>query len=302
VHGKGSPKFEGIVPVQGAIARGHDAKAAAHRHDPTRARQGKCNSPLRQMLSHPHSAHIVAWVHMSEGVALKHRPHVPVSYDISVCSVHQGVLSTSMHGCARVLHMSLRREVGMVPPEGHHRRSVRLKGYDYAQPGAYFVTICTHGRVCIFGDVVNGEMIVNECGQRVTEEWLYTGLLRPDVVLDAFVVMPNHLHGIVIIMERDRGRGVLHTPFHDGTPDRGVNSPSRTVGAIVRGFKAATVRDINCLRGVPAGAPVWQRDYYEHVVRSAAGLGRIRAYIADNPARWLEDENNPARIKLGQGP
>jgi putative transposase len=190
----------------------------------------------------------------------------------------------------------------MVRPEGHHRRSVRLTGYDYAQPGAYFVTICTHGRICIFGDVVNGEMIVNECGQRVTEEWLYTGLLRPDVVLDAFVVMPNHLHGIVIIMERDRGRGVLHTPFHDGTPDRGVNSPSRTVGAIVRGFKAATVRDINCLRGVPAGAPVWQRNYYEHVVRSAAGLGRIRAYIADNPARWLEDENNPARIKLGQGP
>jgi REP element-mobilizing transposase RayT len=75
-----------------------------------------------------------------------------------------------------------------------------------------------------------------------------------------------------------------------------------SVGAIVRGFKAATVRDINRLRGAPAGAPVWQRNYYEHVVRGAAGLDRIRAYTADNPARWLEDENNPARIKLDQAP
>jgi putative transposase len=196
----------------------------------------------------------------------------------------------------------------MVRPEDHHRRSVRLKGYDYAQPGAYFVTVCTHGRVCIFGDVVNGEMIVTECGQRVTEEWLYTGLLRPDVVLDTFVVMPNHLHAIVIIMERDHCRGVLHTPcvLHtptvDGGPDCGVNSPSRTIGAIVRGFKAATVRDINRLRGAPPGTPVWQRNYYEHVVRGAAGLDRIRAYIADNPTRWLEDENHPARIKVGLAP
>jgi REP element-mobilizing transposase RayT len=191
----------------------------------------------------------------------------------------------------------------MVHPEGHHRRSVRLRGYDYAQPGAYFVTICTHCHVCIFGDVVNGEMIVNECGQRVTEEWLYTGLLRPDVVVDAFVVMPNHLHGIVIILERDqRGRGVLHTPYVDGARDRGDNSPSRTIGAIVRGFKAATVRDINRLRGAPVGASAWQRNYYEHVVRGAGDLDRIRAYFTDNPARWLEDENNPTRIKPDQAP
>jgi putative transposase len=218
-------------------------------------------------------------------------------------------LRRRMYG-ARVLHRSLLWEVAVVRPESHHRRSVRLKGYDYAQPGAYFVTICTHGRVCIFGDILNGEMVVNECGQRVTEEWLYTGLLRPDVVVDAFVVMPNHLHGIVIITERDhhRGvlrdhrRGVLHTPSVDGTLDRGVNSPSRTLGALVRGFKAATVRDINRLRGAPVGTPVWQRNYYEHVVRGAGGLDRIRAYIADNPARWPEDEDNPARIKRDQAP
>jgi putative transposase len=309
--------------------------------------QGACNSPLPRASSRRHIGRIVAWVLTGQRGAWNHGPHVSVLYDVVAGLVHTGVLSAPAPAYVRVLHMSLRRGVGMVRSEGHHRRSVRLGGYDYAQPGAYFVTMCTHGRVCIFGDVVNGEMIVNECGQRVTEEWLYTGLLRPDIVLDAFVVMPNHLHGIVIIMERDHRRGVLHTPsvlptsrlsrgvlptsrlsrgvlptsrlgrgvLHtpsleqapsyvttgvDSTPVRGGDSPSRTIGAIVRGVKAATVGDINRLRGAPTGAPVWQRNYYEHVVRGTGDLDRIRAYIADNPARWLEDENNPARTKPGQ--
>jgi hypothetical protein len=115
----------------------------------------------------------------------------------------------------------------------------------------------------------------------------------------------NNLPRVISILARTAvgmGRGILHTPSVDGTPDKDINSPSRTIGAIVRGFKAAKVRDINRLRGAPAGAPIWQRNYHEHVVRSAASLDRIRTYIADNPARWLEDENNPARIKLGQAP
>lgn len=90
-------------------------------------------------------------------------------------------------------------------PEKHHRQSIRLKGYDYAQAGAYFITLCTHGREYLFGEVVNGVMRLNEWGTIVREEWIKTAVLRPRVVLDAFVVMPNHLHGIIVLNDLCRG-------------------------------------------------------------------------------------------------
>jgi len=132
-------------------------------------------------------------------------------------------------------------------PEKHRRRSIRLKGHDYAQPGAYFVTICTHQWAILFGEVAAGSVALNPMGQVVNEEWLRTAEVRPNVELDAFAIMPNHVHGIVMII--DHGRGVLQ---YAPTPSRFV-SPSQTVGAIIRGFKSATAKRINRLGGHRAG-------------------------------------------------
>jgi putative transposase len=160
------------------------------------------------------------------------------------------------------------------------RRSIRLADYDYSQVGAYFVTLSVHDPACLFGEVVDGVMCLSELGQIVTSHWLRSPDNRPQVVLDEFVVMPNHFHAIVAI-EGSR-RGVLpyaHPKFH---------SPSQTVGAIVRGFKSATTKRINEIRGKPKTA-VWQRNYYEHVVRNGSELIRIREYIVINPHQWSLD-------------
>ncbi len=122
--------------------------------------------------------------------------------------------------------------------------------------------------------------------QVVEEEWLRTAEIRPNVELDAFVIMPNHVHGIVMII--DHGRGVLQ---YAPTPPRFV-SPSQTVGAIIRGFKSATAKRINRVRGT-SRRPVWQRNYYEHIIRNDKGLNRIRQYIVDNPRQWHLDCYNP---------
>ncbi|GAC1394894.1 MAG: transposase [Chloroflexota bacterium] len=283
----------------------------------------------------------------------------------------------------------------------HHRRSVRLRNYDYGQQGAYFLTICTHERACLLGEVVSGQVILGEAGRLVEEAWLQTPTLRPNIFLDACVVMPNHLHAIAVILTPasenraladaqassaaqsaartsrevgrnrgdrghraggvyqdgggDRAGGVYQyapteargrasrknagrptpTPSPDqplqpaAPPRRGVSiyapvspisvgvpvppyapasppspaprspaksrprlSPSHTIGALVRGFKAATTARVNTLRNSP-GVPFWQRNYYEHIIRDDADLERIRAYVAANPARWTEDSLHP---------
>ena len=174
-------------------------------------------------------------------------------------------------------------------PEKHHRRSIRLKGYDYAQPGAYFVTICTQHRACLFGAVVDGEMRLNELGRIVRDEWLKTAKLRPRVVLDEFVVMPNHVHGIIMVVDDDGGRGTLQRA---PTIERFGKSTSDSIPTIVRLFKSATTRRINQHRGTP-GTLVWQRNYYEHIIRNEQTLNRIRRYIVENPLRWHLDRENP---------
>jgi REP element-mobilizing transposase RayT len=175
-------------------------------------------------------------------------------------------------------------------PEKHNRRSIRLPEYDYGKPGVYFFTICTNKRVCLFGDVVQGQMTLNAYGRIIAEEWHRTERIRDHVALDAFVVMPNHVHGIIAITHRsERRRGVSQH-----APTRGFKSPSQTLGAIVRGFKGAATRRINRRRGTP-GTPVWQRNYYEHIVRDRRDLERIRRYIYRNPARWHRDRNHPAQ-------
>ncbi|KKU45023.1 MAG: hypothetical protein UX62_C0043G0002 [Microgenomates group bacterium GW2011_GWA2_46_7] len=174
----------------------------------------------------------------------------------------------------------------------HKRKSIRLKEYDYSESGDYFTTICTKDFKCLFGKIIDGEMVLNEVGEIVKNEWLKTPLIRPNVELDEFCVMPNHIHMIITIVERSC-RGVLqYAPT-------GLVSPSQTVGAIIRGFKSTTAKQINILRNTP-GFPVWQRNYYEYIIRGVKDLDKIRDYIISNPGKWGEDRNNPKNIKDGK--
>jgi Transposase and inactivated derivatives len=175
-------------------------------------------------------------------------------------------------------------------PEKHHRHSIRLKEYDYTQVGAYFVTICTWGRECLFGEIVDGEMRLNECGHIVTNEWARSCEIRQEIELDEWIIMPNHVHGIVIITNVGaHGRAPLQ---HDNTV---LHRKPRSLSSFIAGFKSSATKRINETRGLP-GVPVWQRNYYEHVIRNEESLNEIRQYIAENPMRWAEDEENPENI------
>jgi REP element-mobilizing transposase RayT len=274
-------------------------------------------------------------------------------------------------------------------PERHHRRSIRLRGYDYTQTGGYFITIVAHERALLFGEIVNGAMRLNEYGQIVRDEWFRTAVVRPYVMLypDEFVVMPNHIHGIIWIVGATRRvaptcgiaptddgvaptddgvaptddgiattDGVVPTcgvtptdwivgatrrvaptcgvaptdgiaptcgvvptdgiaptcgvaptdgiaPTDGGVPTDGV-APTHplgrptlkphSVGSILAQFKSLTTKRINALRGTP-GAAVWQRNYYEHIIRDERSLQQIRRYILENPQRWEQDSENPHR-------
>lgn len=177
-------------------------------------------------------------------------------------------------------------------PNKHHRRSIRLKGYDYSQAGLYFITICCQDRICRFGDVVNGEMVLNKYGQIADDEWMKTTEIRPNVELGEFVVMPNHIHGII----RLSGRGELHSPeinIEMHSPDeKGVcksppRSPSQTIGAIVRGYKSSVTKQCGLLG---FDEKLWQRNYYEHIIRNEQSYQTISQYIIDNPKKWANDK------------
>jgi REP element-mobilizing transposase RayT len=168
--------------------------------------------------------------------------------------------------------------------EDQHRRSIRLKGYDYAQEGMYFFTICTYNRQLLFGNVKNGEMKLNKFGRVVCDEWRQSTDIRREIELDMFIVMPNHLHGIVMMTDRDVG-ATGGSPFPSG--------PSKhSLGAFIAGFKSAITTRINKICGTPQ-VPIWQRNYYEHVIRDEESLKRIREYILNNPAQWDLDPENP---------
>jgi len=187
----------------------------------------------------------------------------------------------------------------------HHRRSIRLQHYDYASPGGYFVTICSHERQCLFGEISDGEMHLNAWGRIIRDEWLRTPAMRSNVELDEYVIMPNHFHGIILInATNDNCVGAdCVRPIHDaeecgahiGAPVQLVGRQPGSLGSIIAGFKSAVTRHINELRKTP-GAPVWHRNYYEHVIRNEKDLGLIREYIVNNPQKWDEDENNPQKM------
>lgn len=180
------------------------------------------------------------------------------------------------------------------PPAGSlARRSIRLKGYDYSQAGAYFVTICTHNRQCLFGDILDGEMRLNDAGWVVANEWIKTPVIRNEIELDEWVVMPNHFHGILVITDSAPDRHCMGDGR--GTGDRRVaptGPQPRSVGAVMAGFKSAVTKRINECRQTP-GAKLWQRNYWEHIVRNEPELSRIREYIHNNPAQWEMDRLHP---------
>ena len=195
----------------------------------------------------------------------------------------------------------------------NHRRSIRLQDWDYTAAGAYFITICTQGHALLFGDVVGDTVRLNECGDTVWACWNQIPNHFPQAEMDACVVMPNHVHGIIVMTARTPDMAVgtqyvgaqhaapLHiAPGSAPLPRRPGVQPG-SLGAIVRSFKSATTQRINARRGVP-GAPMWQRNYYEHIIRNDQSLQRIREYIKNNPARWAEDPENPDTvIPPGQG-
>ncbi|MCH8802373.1 MAG: transposase [Chloroflexi bacterium] len=167
--------------------------------------------------------------------------------------------------------------------------SKRLVNYDYAQPGAYFVTLCAAGRRCIFGEVIDGEMRLNKNGTIVAEQWVGLPSHYANAYLDEFVIMPNHFHGIIHLTEGSpTSVGAGFQPAHASRP----TNPQRGLPEIIRGFKTYSSRGINQLNNT-TGQPVWQRNYYEHVVRTEDDLDAIRRYIVENPLKWAEDPENP---------
>ena len=179
-------------------------------------------------------------------------------------------------------------------PNIHHRRSIRLKGYDYTQPGAYFVTICTDKHKFLLSEIVNGEAALSQYGLAAQRVWAGLPQHYPYVVLDEIVLMPNHVHCIIFLTEDPVGAGLVREDF---LKEQSRPAPTKRHGLpeIVRAFKSFSAHAINLLRGV-SGVSVWQRNYYEHIVRSEPALKAIRQYIYDNPMRWELDKYNPAAV------
>ena len=171
--------------------------------------------------------------------------------------------------------------------EKRRRRSIRLREYDYRQAGVYFITVVTHGREMLFGEIAGGGTRLNEFGRIVEDEWQKSSVIRREIELDVFVVMPNHIHGIVNIINPDVG-ATGRSPLRSGPP-------ARSLGAFVAGFKSAVTKRLNNLRHTP-GVPVWQRNYYEHVIRGDRELLRVREYILNNPLDWEHDRENSSRL------
>jgi len=199
-------------------------------------------------------------------------------------------------------------------PNIHHRRSIRLKGYDYAQAGLYFITLCCQDRAMLFGNIQNGNLLLNEYGKIAEEAWLATETIRANCRLHDYIIMPNHIHGIIEIAASENNSNTAIGKFQ---------SPSQTIGAIIRGFKIMTIKKIKdfILEGggefstgelqfaptdkiIQSGesqfAPtdkiiqldykIWQRNYYEHIIRNEKSYHNISQYIINNPAKWSDDK------------
>lgn len=206
-------------------------------------------------------------------------------------------------------------------PGKHHRHSIRLKGYDYSRPGAYFVTICVKNRECLFGEIRNGKMMLNDFGRIIDYHWQRIPSHFQNAQLDEFVVMPDHFHGILWLVD-DSGNmatnpgGAKHSgqpifskqddvarnasPPHHPHPPTPPNRPKGTqpgsLSAIIQNFTSITSRKINRIRKTP-GAKLWQRNYHEHIIRNERALANIRQYIINNPQKWKLDRKHSQNQK-----
>ena len=187
-------------------------------------------------------------------------------------------------------------------PNIHHRRSVRLQGYDYSQAGAYFITICCDDRKCLFGNIINGEMNLNDAGKIADECWIEIPKHFPNAVLHEYVVMPNHVHGIVELADRNNVGAENFLPLQNDTgipvgvqnfeplhPKQNAFQKMipRSIGSIVKGFKiGVTIRAKQFLPDIK----IWQRNYHEHIIRNEQSYLTISEYIINNPKNWKDDK------------
>ena len=208
-------------------------------------------------------------------------------------------------------------------PQMHNRRSIRFKGYDYTQAGLYFITICCQNRACLFGEIENGKMMLNDAGAIANDCWLNIPNHFPNAILHEYVIMPNHVHGIIELVGANNHSPVseLHSPETVGAnqyspktalhspetnqhspknvPVIGDNraknvsplrSPSKTVGSVVRGFKIGVTK---WMRQNTDTFYIWQRNYWEHIIRDDISYENISQYIINNPTKWNNDKLKP---------
>jgi REP element-mobilizing transposase RayT len=172
-----------------------------------------------------------------------------------------------------------------------HRKQLRLRGYDYAFPGVYFVTICSAGKLAVFGAVSGEKIVLSPAGEIVRSEWIALAERFAGLLLDEFVIMPNHLHGVLAFVGRAGGASLGPTGGASPAPEGGA-SPSPTLFAVMGAFKSISTIKVNKLLG-RRGVPLWQRSYYEHIVRTGEDLRKIQRYILENPLIWSLDPENP---------
>ncbi len=179
-------------------------------------------------------------------------------------------------------------------PKIHHRQSIRLRGYDYSEPGAYFITICTQNRECNLGEIINGKMKLTVRGFIIDEFWLKIPEHFPNVELDEFVVMPNHVH-VIIVINDNFNEGRKHQQNHEADRETPPLRKKKTLGQIIAYYKYQTTKIINQIDDTP-GMRIWQRNYYDRIIRNQKILDIARQYIFQNPLRWNKDPNNPYKL------
>ena len=185
----------------------------------------------------------------------------------------------------RIVQATGRSPLRQKPPRPN-RRSIRLRGYDYSQAGAYFLTVCVQNRECLFGEIADGQMALNDAGKVVADEWTKIAKICNEIELDKWIVMPNHFHGVLVIND---SVGAIHeSPLQMTVTQRRNMELPKLIGR----FKMLSSKRINEIRNT-SDVKLWQRNYYEHVIRNDDELNRIREYIVNNPAKWALDRENP---------
>ena len=194
----------------------------------------------------------------------------------------------------------LRKQKTKIEMQNKNRKSIRLKEFDYSEPGDYFITICVDDRSCLFGEIVDSEMILNEAGKMISKWWLELKDKFSNVYLDEFIIMPNHIHGILTILCEEDNSSTVGEPLC-GLPENGrPHRAAPTISDIIDWFKTMTtnqyIRNVKINGWKPFNKQIWQRSFHDHIIRNDYDLEEIRTYIISNPAIWDRDKNNPKNI------